>query len=518
MKASLYTRIPHIVCLLGAVYSIYLLCHVQEGVYYSGDAGVKALLVEQYSRGNFGVALDLPAEQWVKRIWDKGLYPFGPPFVYDMPRGRVVAFPFLFSLICTPVFRLFGAAGLYVVPVVSLWLLWAGFVVVARRIGLSLPTVSISLAVLVFSSPLTLYGAMFWEHTLGALLVFCGAGFVITVQHKQYTKPGAFAWGVIAGLSVWIRSESLCAVVAFAGLGVYLLVWKHYRSLLFFLLGLAVSACLLWVVNTILYGHPLGVHSFQVLDRAFFLPAPQDPLNLMFSLFLYLPILFFIVPSLMGRYDAGRRRIPAEASCLLVVCIVCLLAIPIVVPNTGGKQWGPRYLLIVVPPLCLLAGMLLEMIRKVGNHRTRRCLIAVFGITAALGAYMNSYVGTKNLLRDYEERVKPALQIIRQSGNQCVAVRHQWIAQELAVVCKQRAVFAIRGEQDLAVLVTALTDKGYSGFLFVTYPGDRLPEEAGEHVGDSPAVDLRWALVGRHGDYELHDVELVPIRGAGSRG
>ena len=157
MKDSHPARLPCLVIVLGVILSLYLLYHVRDEVFFSGDGGVKALLVKQYCRGEFSDALKLTSETWVEQTWRKGLYPFGPPFVYDLPRGHVVAFPLLFPIISTPFYALLGFRGLYVIPTLSLWILWIRFVSVARHLNLSPRIIAVSLTLLVDDDALTLH-------------------------------------------------------------------------------------------------------------------------------------------------------------------------------------------------------------------------------------------------------------------------------------------------------------------------------------------------------------------------
>ncbi|MGL5804557.1 MAG: LA_3751/LA_3752 family putative glycosyltransferase, partial [Xenococcaceae cyanobacterium] len=74
MKLSKYPLSLSII-LVGILFSLYLQWQIPDGVYFSGDAGLKALLAQQLSSGIFRFDLLPPAQEWVRQLWDNGLYP-----------------------------------------------------------------------------------------------------------------------------------------------------------------------------------------------------------------------------------------------------------------------------------------------------------------------------------------------------------------------------------------------------------------------------------------------------------
>ena len=91
IKANL---LPWVIILAGVAYSLYLVSLVPEGVFFSGDGGLKALLAKQLSRGEFHVDLVQPSEAWIRQLWQQGLYPYEPPFVYYLNDKYFLSFPF----------------------------------------------------------------------------------------------------------------------------------------------------------------------------------------------------------------------------------------------------------------------------------------------------------------------------------------------------------------------------------------------------------------------------------------
>src|SRR5438034_4305646 len=80
-------------------FSGFLLTLTRPGVFYSGDAGVKFLLVEQFARGEFHSDLRLAAVPWVRDLWAHGFYAFEPPFVYEVGNRHFACYPVPFLLL-----------------------------------------------------------------------------------------------------------------------------------------------------------------------------------------------------------------------------------------------------------------------------------------------------------------------------------------------------------------------------------------------------------------------------------
>ena len=207
-------NLPLLLILGGILFSLYLQLQIPTEVFFSGDAGPKLLLTKQFASGNFHVDLDLPVEPWVRNLWASGLYPFDPPFAYSIDNRYYIQYPFPFPLITAPFYRLFGWRGLYIIPLISTWIIWGRFYVVCQQLRLGITTISFGLATLIFASPFTLYGAMFWEHTIAVALAFYGLSIILISTTQELSKTKAILSGILVGLSVWFRAELIIVVLA----------------------------------------------------------------------------------------------------------------------------------------------------------------------------------------------------------------------------------------------------------------------------------------------------------------
>jgi len=102
----------------GLIFLLALLCLIRPDVYFTGDSGVKKLLVEQFAAGALHIDVNLTDVPWVKALWARGLYPLGD-FAYLLDGKRHIIFPYVFPLFTAPFYALLGLPGLYVLPAPS---------------------------------------------------------------------------------------------------------------------------------------------------------------------------------------------------------------------------------------------------------------------------------------------------------------------------------------------------------------------------------------------------------------
>lgn len=89
MKLKNIFFIPLVIILFGVIFTLYLQGKIVPGVYFSGDGGLKALLAKQLATDELRFDLITPTASWIHDLWHQGLYPYEPPFVYNMVSPRV---------------------------------------------------------------------------------------------------------------------------------------------------------------------------------------------------------------------------------------------------------------------------------------------------------------------------------------------------------------------------------------------------------------------------------------------
>jgi len=478
---SVRSRLLPLGVLAGAIAcSLLLQRTLADQVFWSGDSGLKALMTQQFAAGELHADLRLPAEPWVRELWEKGLYPFDPPFVYEIEGRHYIQYPLVFPLLSALPYRLFGWRGLYVIPLLSTWLLWGAFLVVCARWGWGATETAAALASLALASPLTFYSATYWEHAPAVALAFVGLVPLLTPAWRT-GRAGLLLHGVAFGLALWLREELFALLGGLLGLALLAkatgrAAWfPRERSGPWFAGALAAALALLGA-NEWVYGHPLGAHAFAVLRYPEF-----SRLGNALVLWRVLPGLLvtgFPIALVACIAPFLRRAEPTTPSAeplrfLLLLCALVVAAIPALLPDvrlggTGGKQWGPRFLLGVVPLLCLLAGQVVREARLSTARPLRAGLVAAFLLAFAASLRVNLLQAAAVLSQDYALRVLPSLSFLRTDPSSSVAVTHQFIAQEMMPALKQKRFFLIRNPAQIALLADALDARGEREFLYVS--------------------------------------------------
>jgi hypothetical protein len=458
---------PAVVLAAGVAFSLWLALQAPGDEFYSGDGGLKWLLARQLAGGEAALDLRLDAPGWVRSLWDQGLYPFGPPFAYRVDGAWMLSFPVAFPALTAPFLGLPGGLGLVALPLLALWAAWAAALAWLKRLRVGPLESALALSALVFATPLTLYGALYWEHTLAVAMA--AWGLALAGPPDTPSRGRDLAAGALLGLAGWVRPE--CLLLVALAVGLHLVVafrsGRPAASLPLALgAGLAIAAFVAF--NLAASGRPLGLHAEQVLsagqDGA---SSFIDRLDALVRLEVaYAPIAAFVVVA--PAVWRGCRG--AVALRLAVLAVAFLWAVPAIVPNAGGRQWGPRYLLPLAPVLAVAAGAMLDGARR--SHAAPVRWVAVAALVAACvpGIVRNSIDGPVALAADRASRVRPAIDHVRASAPPVVAVAHHDIAMELAAVVAERPFVTVRDRSGFEALAAAARANGAARFPFLNFP------------------------------------------------
>jgi hypothetical protein len=452
-----------LVLFAGVILTLLYQSYLMEEVFFSGDGGIKALMARQFAEGVWQHDLILSAPPWIQALWDQGLYPFAPPFVYEVQDSHVIGFPLTLSVISAPLYAILGYRGLLVWPLLGCWATWAAFLLVARKLGLALPSTVFGLAGLIFASALTPYAAMFWEHAPAVGLSALGMAWALPAKGSRASLGQMALGGFLLGLSFWLRPESwvfaAAAATILAGVGARL------RELGAFAAAAGIPGALFLATNQILYGSPLGLHAVQGGD-----PAATDvgvfsiAGSLTVSLVEHHPILVPLGLTLLLGWlwrdfrralgEQAQRTEMAVWAAGLVFCVGTVL----ILPNDGHKQFGPRYWLHLVPLIWIAAALMTDRVLLSPSVTARRVAFSVLGIALVAGVWGNTLEGRRVLMRDYHARMLPSLYLVQEARVDVVAVTNQWVAQELEAGFDVSPFVRLRSDGDLAQLMRAMAD------------------------------------------------------------
>jgi hypothetical protein len=471
-----------VVFAMGVLFSVFVVTTIPDEVFFSGDAGVKALLSKEFSRGPIDLKLELPAPAPAREAWESGLYPLRPPFVYRQPDGYTVALPFSFALVCAPFYRLFGFRGFYLVPLLSAWFTWALFCITLRRLKVPAWASAIGLFCLIFASHVTLYATMFWEHTFALLLAYFGIHYLATRCHCEWSRAAAVGAGVASGLCFLVRPEGLLFAGAMCAFALLTAKKNPAKTEVSFASGVVGCTIAIFAMNLALYGAAFGLHGRQMLEDApleyVIFGGVKRAIHLAGNLAFHVPWVGFVVVWLAFSWWRKRRIDIMSTEALLVPCVLFFVALPFGVPNSGGRQVGPRYLVFVVPVLAMIVAVASVEIARLRPAGTR-LLFGLLTLGSLLGVSKNSVVNCGRLIADYRTRIMPALAFVRGHPGRVVVITDQAIAQELEAVVEAKAFLLALTAAEIAIALRASEALGEPKALLGTFehlPPPEVPE------------------------------------------
>lgn len=529
--------IPAIVLGLGVLLTLLLQLYSRNGVLFSGDGGLKALLAQQWAAGVWRFDLHLPVEPWIEQLWQQDLYPFTPPYVYEQGEHFFVTFPFTFPLVTAPFYALMGYRGLYVVPLLALWAIWWRTYQISQRLNLSVVMQGAALATLIFAAPLSIYGAMYWEHTLAVALAFWGLSLALFPKTEKLGFGEAIVAGILIGLSVWFRPEFLC-LVAIVGMLLAIslfrlkpLAWLNPAPGQVLSLGLAMVATVFvfFGLNVVIYGHPLGIHALQIVEESSLKQQVQQAIasyqQLIGSLKHYFPMVLFVLAATIAGLVIRPLQLAGRSRLILLICLLFVLAVPLIIPpGAGGKQWGPRFYLILVPLVALVAAQQLQQAMTGLRGISRYVPVALFAAVCLLGIQINLYgstlghkanpaYGSVPLSGNYEP-IAPAIEALAEHPDAYVAMSHQFVAQQLWASLPEKTFFRTDTTEAVKTLGAGMAEQGIDRFLYVCYPHKYCltPQESASALQfdqGGQSHHLTFSHLGEFGKYPIYQVEIV---------
>lgn len=507
------SRTQGFILLAGISLSLFLLLQTPDGVFYSGDSGIKYLMVKQAAAGKSPLLMDIPdtmSREEILGLWETGYFPYAPPFLYPVPGGNMFGFPPLFAWITAPFFLLLGFKGLYMIPLLSLWILWYRWIILGNFLKFSPAVISWGLWALIFTTPLTLYGNMFWEHIPGVLLIFFGIEGSIYLLKKNCGTGKAITLGFLAGLSIWIRPENIVlAALLIIGAGVAGFR-NRYKPALYYGCSVIGTFFLFLVSNVITFGHWMGIHGLQVAivkSRGIGVAIRQYTQisgTLQMELIKTFPLVILFLLCVFY-FLKKRETIPMF---LISLCTLFYITVPVILPGDGGKQWGPRFLLAIIPVL-LLTIMIFFQAPSSSHHRGKltKLFTALCIPLAGLGFYQNAIAGTSHLLKDYRHRVFPLLETVSQREEIIVIISDPFISQDLASSFNEKFFLRIHDIKSLRRLTAYLKNQGVSRCLYITRKTINHVPPPPFSAGPSSATEFK--SIGEYGNFLLYQVQLI---------
>lgn len=493
--------LPGLVLGLGVWWLASLLASVPDDVFFSGDGGLKALMSRQILDGRWAPWLELEQPAWIHELWEAGMYPFRPPFAYQLSGRWYSSFEWTFPALSTPAYALVGHRGLYLLPALSVVAVWLRFAWLLRALRVHPVPTAAALALLIFATPLTFYAGTIWEHAPAVAIAFAGYADLVLLEHDP-RRPRAARAGLLLGAACWLRPEAMVfAVGALVVHSVSRHGWRVAQAGVAF--GTVTGAYLAF--NRVVYGEWIGIHAIQVIERertaSMWLAESVGHATSLAEIWLERMTFTWLALLLAGATLTARGPHGSASRRTLLLVVVAFVGTAAIVPNSGGLQIGPRYLLLLVPLVALLVALGLEQLRP-ATGATRWTLTAIAVLLAAHVGLENVTAESERIGQSYSVRILPSVRAIKLHPRAGVLFGHHWAAMEMSeVITEARPVVTVDDVLELNTAVETMLRHDLDEVMLVDGPGVRRFSVRGLQRHGS--VWVNWTVASDRGEYHV---------------
>ncbi len=544
---------------IGCYFALWLLFGRHQGVFFSGDQGLKYLQIRSLAEGSLGI--DYPGKALDPRL------DYLPLSSYHLKFGENIVSMYLgfFILLAVPFYLAGGWLGLYLLPcLIAVLTLFLAF-----RVSSSLAGFSPRLAVLLlgFCSPLFFLSMVLQELTLCALFLVAAVAALSGAGGFEFGGRRSWLAGLFLGLAILSRQEAVLLALAWllavflidkklksvaGGLGGIIMVVVPYLLLELALWGeivelkryemvhywydMALSQWLrmrLAYLYQFLFGavtmtgevrRPFLALPFVLLPAVALVPRlvknrylPAAGVLLLFPavaglLFgvvfrnLWVRGLFYATPYLvLAAFFLRPIKGSTPAKFLLSVSAFYFLFVIITAPNEGGLQWGPRYLVPVYPCLVLVAGFCWGNRAGLSPPKLRKLILIAGGILAVAGLL----VQLEGLARLYDKKSDRAIErVMEEAGTGTWITYLFYFPQEAAARYFDNRIYFFWPTRDsLSGLIEKLDESGGEGFALVGHDG-RLIERDLQPLIESTTAFRR---TGEVLPFRIYDLSMAAV-------
>ncbi|MGB3903292.1 MAG: hypothetical protein WBB22_00040 [Anaerolineae bacterium] len=504
---------------VAATYGVLAFLVMPREAFFSSDEGLKLIQLQSFVRRGLGdFTLDYPGRELDPAL---SYVPINnpPPLIRE---GRIYAvYPVFFPLLTVPLYRLLDYAGLYVIPLASGLLTLVISYYIARSTGENGPS---SILVLAFCTPLIFYSLLFWDHTLGTLL-FTLALLLVVKNLEQPKQLLLVLGGMLTGLAIWVRSE-LYVMAVVMPVVYYFLGSRRFSHVLLLGAGTLMGLVPLWLFQYLVYGDFIGPHVGHLAWLAEELPVATDRVAILYHTLLegnsspamsFLFIIAFVASAMLVRAPKLRTNhllviiafaglalatIPniLEAATgrplgglittspflafsfatllsssfgrknrfLLALSVGYITLVCLMTPVDPGLQWGPRFLLPILPPLTILATNNFSALNTHGGFSRRGLLKVCFLSMVALSLLVQmSGLRTLYILKTRDARL---IENTSQIGSAYIISDEYGYAEYVAPLFYEKQFFYARDQEAYQELTKTLLKNGIHSFGVVAYP------------------------------------------------
>lgn len=430
-----------------------------------------------------------------------------------------------FPALAGPLYWMLGRPGLVALPILSgLVAVWATQLWLRRECR---GAVSVGSVLVGLGTPLIVYSTVFWDHA--PVTALSTASLVLLTNGRLLEGRGAFWAGVLAGAPTWFRNEGyVFALAVLTGCGLV----ARRRGLPALALGVLCGAAVGWILNWQLYGHPLGlkglagaravqarlggaegwlaqrvVAAYDLLVSVERFVDALEPVRVGESLAVAAAVL--VASALLRLGVVNRSPASVVAAGVGVVGVTGWLlgsdsevmglvpAVPaiallglwkplgpwerlvgwtgiayvvsaVILGSEGGLQWGPRYLLPVVPALVWLGALGLSRAYEAATGNLR-VAIAIAGTCIALAGFAVQVKGLLAVGSQVEMAVRVE-RLLRSTGSP-ILVTGQPLFHMMGFLYFDRVLMRVDNALELEELVRSFAKRRVARWTYIPLYG-----------------------------------------------
>jgi hypothetical protein len=306
------------------------------------------------------------------------------------------------------------------------------------------------------------------------LLLFGG---IVMIEYPPRKAWQAAVLGCVSGLAIWMRPETLILNILFASALVIFNFKKITALHWLFISGSLFGIASFLVFNKLEYGYFFGMHGWQALGNEGYLgkfrKAMANIYRMNLLLLRYFPIVLLLAP-ISWAWLKFKWPLPNRTVAILLIALIFWGSAPFIFADDGGKQWGPRFFLPLIPMTLLVVGRAYQQWERSDLHRYKKNLYVFIFLASCFGFFLNTFLGARALRDDNLNRVRPALDFVQKDPGKIVVVNSHFVTMELSSIFKDKFFFLVDDTVSLNKLIPMLENKGADHFVFVNF--DRLSE------------------------------------------
>jgi len=254
------------------------------------------------------------------------------------------------------------------------------------------------------------FSTVFFGHQIATFFAFAAFFFLFLIKNEKISKGNLPLVGSLLGISFLMEYPQ--AIIVFILVIYFLTFDRKIRDLAKLCIPMALVVSAVFVYNMICFDSPFsfsyskagfyqadfkkGVYGITGLDKEILLNLTLRPAR---GLFVYSPILLF---SLTGFLYSLRTKYKIESLACLVIFAGMLIFNASYVGWAGGWSFGPRYLIPMLPFMCLL--LVFSFDSKLSRYLSIPFMLASV-VIMTFGTFTNVSTGANYPLQDAFEIV-----------------------------------------------------------------------------------------------------------------